>query len=105
MFSFKDKLLMLHHRQWSWPLWLPVQFFGIFPNSILVDNDSSAPWSEDLEQKLFSSAVGEPPLHHRERRASLSISLQAYTEYWQTELGNHCGPMTDSIYCIVVDAA
>ena len=46
-------------RQWSWPLWLPVQFFGIFPDSVLVDNDSSAPWSEELEQKLFSSAVGE----------------------------------------------
>ena len=46
-------------RQWSWPLWLPVQFVGIFPDSVLVDNDSSAPWSEELEQKLFSSAVGE----------------------------------------------
>ncbi|CAL5218999.1 g754 [Coccomyxa viridis] len=48
-------------RQWSWPLWLPVQFFGIFPDSTLVDNDSSAPWSEELEQKLFSSAVGIGP--------------------------------------------
>ena len=46
-------------RQWSWPLWLPVQFFGIFPDSLLVDNDSTAPWSGELEQKLFSSAVGE----------------------------------------------
>lgn len=46
-------------RQWSWPLWLPVQFFGIFPDSTLIDNDSKAPWSDELEQKLFSSAVGE----------------------------------------------
>ena len=56
-------MLVMHasllYRQWSWPLWLPVQFFGIFPDSVLVDNDSSTPWSEELEQKLFSSAVGE----------------------------------------------
>lgn len=45
-------------RQWSWPLWLPVQFFGIFPSSILVDNDTSTPWADELEQKIFSSAVG-----------------------------------------------
>ena len=45
-------------RQWSWPLWLPVQFFGIFPSSILTDNDTSTPWADELEQKIFSSAVG-----------------------------------------------
>ena len=60
-------------RQWSWPLWLPVQFFGIFPDSVLVDNDSSAPWSEELEQKLFSSAVGEQRFLHRSQ-----ATLQAF---------------------------
>lgn len=54
--------LAASHRQWSWPLWLPVQFFGIFPDSVLVDNDSSAPWADELKQKLFSSAVGEQAL-------------------------------------------
>lgn len=39
-----------------------MQFFGIFPDSVLVDNDSSAPWAEELKQKLFSSAVGKQAL-------------------------------------------
>ena len=47
-------------RQWSWPLWLPVQFFGIFPTTVLKDNDASTPWADEIEQKLFASAVGEP---------------------------------------------
>jgi hypothetical protein len=35
-----------------------VQFFGIFPTSILADNDKSTPWADEIEQKVFSSAVG-----------------------------------------------
>ena len=66
----RSDLDLAFHRQWSWPLWLPVQFFGIFPDSILVDNDSSAPWSAELEQKLFSSAVGEPLPHRHDSPVS-----------------------------------
>ena len=62
-------------RQWSWPLWLPVQAFGIFPASVLVNDDASTPWAGEIEQKIFASAVGErlcraltrslAPLHHQ----------------------------------------
>lgn len=45
-------------RQWSWPLWLPVQFLGIFPSSVLRDRDLSTPWAGEIEQRIFSSAVG-----------------------------------------------
>ena len=68
------------YRQWSWPLWLPVQFFGIFPDSVLVDNDSAAPWAGELEQKLFSSAVGESP-SCAAKIVSLTIGLKALPEY------------------------
>ncbi len=65
-------------RQWSWPLWLPVQFFGIFPDSTLVDNDSSAPWSEELEQKLFSSAVGEPFPYCQQQSTDVAVTFLLY---------------------------
>ncbi|EIE22041.1 hypothetical protein COCSUDRAFT_16894 [Coccomyxa subellipsoidea C-169] len=59
--AFPSAQVHVAPRQWSWPLWLPVQFFGIFPSSILVDNDASTPWADELEQKIFSSAVGIGP--------------------------------------------
>eukprot|EP00210_Caulerpa_lentillifera_P002074 g1989.t1 len=41
-------------RQWSWPINLPPQLFGIFPRCELQDEDSSTPWSAEIEQKIFS---------------------------------------------------
>lgn len=46
--------------QWSWPINLPVQFFGIFPTGVL-DNNSSTPWAGELEHKVFLSSVGIGP--------------------------------------------
>ncbi|BDA42088.1 hypothetical protein COCOBI_02-8900 [Coccomyxa sp. Obi] len=59
--AFPSAQVHVAPRQWSWPLWLPVQFFGIFPSSILKDNDTTTPWADELEQKIFSSAVGIGP--------------------------------------------
>lgn len=42
-------------RQWSWPLNLPLEFFGIFRAKTLKDNDTSTPWAEEIEQKILSS--------------------------------------------------
>lgn len=42
-------------RQWSWPLNLPLEFFGIFRAKTLKDNDSLTPWAEEIEQKVLSS--------------------------------------------------
>lgn len=39
--------------QWSWPINLPPQLFGIFPTGILEDADQGTPWSEEIEQKVF----------------------------------------------------
>ncbi|KAL9227007.1 hypothetical protein vseg_002755 [Gypsophila vaccaria] len=42
-------------RQWSWPLNLPLEFFGIFRSKTLRDEDLSTPWSNEIEQKVLSS--------------------------------------------------
>ncbi|KAL2564124.1 hypothetical protein AAZV13_19G024100 [Glycine max] len=42
-------------RQWSWPLNLPLEFFGIFRAKTLEDEDLSAPWAGEIEQKILSS--------------------------------------------------
>lgn len=42
-------------RQWSWPLNLPLEFFGIFRAKTLKDADMSTPWDDDIEQKVLSS--------------------------------------------------
>lgn len=42
-------------RQWSWPINLPLEFFGIFRAKALRDEDTSTPWADEIEQKTLSS--------------------------------------------------
>ncbi|RZS21075.1 hypothetical protein BHM03_00053666 [Ensete ventricosum] len=42
-------------RQWSWPINLPLEFFGIFRARALRDEDTSTPWADEIEQKILSS--------------------------------------------------
>ncbi|GFH17986.1 uncharacterized protein HaLaN_14718 [Haematococcus lacustris] len=39
--------------QWSFPLNLPPQFFGIFPAGELQSDDPDTPWADEIEQKVF----------------------------------------------------
>lgn len=39
--------------QWSFPLNLPPQFFGIFPSGELTTGDTNVPWADEIEQKLL----------------------------------------------------
>ena len=50
-------------KQWSWPINLPAQLFGIFPtkNGILRNDDTSTPWADEIEQKVLVSSVGIGP--------------------------------------------
>lgn len=49
-------------RQWSWPLNLPLEFFGIFRAKTLKELDSLTPWANEIEQKvLISPEVGIGP--------------------------------------------
>jgi hypothetical protein len=52
-------------RQWSWPLNLPLEFFGIFNAKVLRDDkDDSAPWADEISQKILSSPeVGDDNNH------------------------------------------
>jgi hypothetical protein len=42
-------------RQWSWPINLPLEFFGIFRAKPLQDEDDDTPWAGEIEQKMLSS--------------------------------------------------
>ncbi|KAF5735574.1 hypothetical protein HS088_TW15G01082 [Tripterygium wilfordii] len=64
-------------RQWSWPLNLPLEFFGIFRAKTLKDEDLSTPWADEIEQKVLSSPeVGIGPyvevaFYHKRSRTLL----------------------------------
>jgi hypothetical protein len=47
-------------RQWSWPLNLPVQFFGIFPTGV-IEAGATMPWQDEIDHRPFSSSVGIGP--------------------------------------------
>ncbi|KAM0881441.1 hypothetical protein ACQ4PT_032992 [Festuca glaucescens] len=42
-------------RQWSWPVNLPLEFFGVFRSKPLEDEDGGTPWASEIEQKVLSS--------------------------------------------------
>ncbi|KAH6830366.1 lysine-tRNA ligase [Perilla frutescens var. hirtella] len=71
-------------RQWSWPLNLPLEFFGIFRARILQDEDSSTPWADEIEQKVLSSPeVGIGPyvevaFYHKRTRTLLVTDAVIY---------------------------
>ncbi|KAF7130514.1 hypothetical protein RHSIM_Rhsim10G0047200 [Rhododendron simsii] len=64
-------------RQWSWPLNLPIELFGIFRAKTLKDGDLSTPWADEIEQKVLSSPeVGIGPyvevaFYHKRSRTLL----------------------------------
>ena len=47
-------------RQWSWPINLPLQFFGIFKAKKLHADSTSAPWVDEIDHKILSCPVGKP---------------------------------------------
>ncbi|KAL0450496.1 UNVERIFIED_CONTAM: hypothetical protein Slati_1606000 [Sesamum latifolium] len=71
-------------RQWSWPLNLPLEFFGIFRAKTLKDEDASAPWADEIEQKVLSSPeVGIGPyvevaFYHKRTRTLLVTDAVIY---------------------------
>ncbi|KAJ8640441.1 hypothetical protein MRB53_017135 [Persea americana] len=64
-------------RQWSWPINLPLEFFGIFRSKMLRDEEMSTPWADEIEQKVLSSPeVGIGPyvevaFYHKRSRTLL----------------------------------
>lgn len=52
--KFPQAQIWVAPRQWSWPLNLPLEFFGIFRARILKDEDMATPWADEIEQKVLS---------------------------------------------------
>ncbi|KAF3638622.1 T4P13.26 protein isoform 2 [Capsicum annuum] len=75
--KFPKAQIWVAPRQWSWPLNLPLEFFGIFRAITLKDGDISTPWADDIEQKVLSSPeVGIGPyvevaFYHKQSRTLL----------------------------------
>lgn len=53
--KFPQAQIYVAPRQWSWPLNLPLEFFGIFRAKTLEHEDLSTPWAAEIEQKVLSS--------------------------------------------------
>jgi hypothetical protein len=58
--AFPDAQAWVAPSQWSWPINLPVQFFGIFPSGVLTA-DTTPPWADEIEHRPFASSVGIGP--------------------------------------------
>ncbi|GKV53450.1 hypothetical protein SLEP1_g59973 [Rubroshorea leprosula] len=75
--KFPQAQVWVAPRQWSWPLNLPLEFFGIFRSKTLKDGDLSTPWADEIEQKVLSSPeVGIGPyvevaFYHKRSRTLL----------------------------------
>ncbi|XP_073004838.1 uncharacterized protein [Typha latifolia] len=75
--KFPKAKIWVAPRQWSWPINLPLEFFGIFRAKALGDEDDSTPWADEIEQKVLSSPeVGIGPyvevaFYHKRSRTLL----------------------------------
>ncbi|XVF60632.1 hypothetical protein PTKIN_Ptkin08bG0063800 [Pterospermum kingtungense] len=82
--KFPKAQIWVAPRQWSWPLNLPLEFFGIFRAKILKDGDMSTPWTDEIEQKVLSSPeVGIGPyvevaFYHKRSRTLLVTDAVIY---------------------------
>ncbi|XP_017695884.1 uncharacterized protein LOC103696205 isoform X2 [Phoenix dactylifera] len=75
--KFPQAQIWVAPRQWSWPINLPLEFFGIFRAKALKDEDTSTPWADEIDQKVLSSPeVGIGPyvevaFYHKRSRTLL----------------------------------
>ncbi|ERN10317.1 hypothetical protein AMTRI_Chr10g880 [Amborella trichopoda] len=52
--KFPRAKVYVAQRQWSWPVNLPLEFFGIFRSKSIRDEDTSIPWFDEIEHKVLS---------------------------------------------------
>ncbi|KAK9834707.1 hypothetical protein WJX74_008268 [Apatococcus lobatus] len=86
--KFPDAQVWTSPGQWSWPLSLPPQLFGIFPKGVLIDRDESVPWAADLEQRTYTGRVSnkfvgvgpfsEVALYHKKSRTVMVTDAVVY---------------------------
>lgn len=61
-------------RQWSWPINLPLPLLGIFKAKIIRDDSTSAPWANEIDQKVLSCPIGELLPHRLTKKNSYICS-------------------------------
>ena len=49
------------HRQWSWPINLPLPLLGIFGAKTLHNSGPDLPWSDELEHVSLAEKIGIAP--------------------------------------------
>ncbi|KAH9315332.1 hypothetical protein KI387_023959 [Taxus chinensis] len=82
--KFPQANIWVAPRQWSWPINLPLEFFGIFRAKTLKDEDKSTPWFDEIEQKILSSpelGIGpyvEVAFYHKRSRTLLVTDAVIY---------------------------
>ncbi|RLN27571.1 uncharacterized protein C2845_PM05G32440 [Panicum miliaceum] len=78
--KFPKAQIWVAPRQWSWPINLPLEFFGIFRAKPLKDEDDATPWATEIEQKseslnaLMLSGIGpyvEVAFYHKPSKTLL----------------------------------
>ena len=80
--AFPEARAWVAPQQWSWPINLPVQFFGIFPEGRLTEeaadpsSEAAVPWLREIDHKPFASSVGIGPysevaFYHKKSRTLL----------------------------------
>ncbi|KAJ9529414.1 hypothetical protein QJQ45_013718, partial [Haematococcus lacustris] len=89
-FAYEHKAFVyVSPYQWSFPLNLPPQFFGIFPAGELKSDDPDTPWADEIEQKVFlppSIGVGdfvrfcEVAFFHKRSRTLLVTDAVLYVD-------------------------
>ncbi|KMZ75420.1 hypothetical protein ZOSMA_114G00170 [Zostera marina] len=53
--KFPKAQIWVAPRQWSWPLNLPLEFFGIFRASPLAHENQTTPWADEIQQKILTA--------------------------------------------------
>lgn len=99
-------VLLCFSRQWSWPINLPAQFFGIFPTDILRDGDDTTPWADEIEQKVLVSSVGIGPyievaFFHRKTKTLLVTDAVISVPDQPPEVRPFFNPLLTSIYTYI----
>mmetsp|Transcript_108528 Transcript_108528/g.346365 ORF Transcript_108528/g.346365 Transcript_108528/m.346365 type:complete len:504 (-) Transcript_108528:73-1584(-) len=81
-----DAKVYITPQQWSWPIDLPSQLYGIFPVGELRDADADAPWADEIDQRLlnptnrlgFGYSAAECAFFHRRSKTLICTDALVY---------------------------
>ena len=91
---FPNARMWVAPGQFSFPVQLPNQFFGIFPAGVLDDNGANAPWRDEIDQRLLrlpplfwnQYTYCEAAFHHRDTGTVLVTDAAVYVSECPPEI-------------------